>query len=54
MAQQVITERMTTLNLTSSRDPETLGRGAAGFELGHGGGGSAEQRGIILADINVA
>lgn len=52
MAQQVITERMTTLKLTSSRDPETLGRGAAGFELGHGW--SIQQREITLTDIHVA
>ena len=52
MAQQVITERMTTLKPTSSRDPETLGRGAAGFELEHGWG--VQQRGIILTDVHVA
>ena len=49
MAQQVITERMTTLKLTGSRDPETLGRGTAGFELGHGW--EVQQRGVILAHV---
>lgn len=38
MAQQVVAEGMTTLKLTSSRDPETLGRRTAGFEFGHGWG----------------
>ena len=49
MAQQVVAEGMTTLKLTSSRDPETLGRGAAGFEFGHGWG--VQQRGKILTEL---